>query len=563
MSALTRTTRRGRRGIALLATVAISVIASVAAMVVITLTLDSTRAESTTLNRMEAIEAIESAQTRFEEELLVAPLFFYTSVFDLERARVCVVDESQVVQPGSAWPRECGTTWEYVQADDPGDVRLEISPPSNSDPRLMVRILSNIGGYEIGIEATYALDSTARYSLYSQEDLDLSVLPHETASSVAGEVYSGGTIALPQWELTSSSGVVSAEDGFPRAPEESPYGANPVRFYGGIEDIAGDVAVYDIRELYPVEPEVVGMRASFASVVDLACQGEVALVDGAATRFCLRAGDQLVNGSGDLVDVPEGASSYLVLPGAGASAGVLVYWSGKTSEAPATCGGGCDLASDSGTSIAAGTHPGDASFWTLLGEFPEPVGGVIHTDRDTHIGLCGGAFVEVDGSCTAWDAGGGVEIDSHLTIVVGTLVEPADVWLSGPVRVASGASFGAVASGRTLLPYWARTAGSDGIVEGAYTALGVGVSGDSVAVWPAVIEEGGNAGGVLRIKGGFAGTSIDTEFALYDSIVLTNFDRHWTAPPPLYPSATGEWRVVHQRRLTSVEVCGSTVCTAF
>lgn len=562
MCMLTRA-KREKRGVALLATAVITMIAAGAAIVVIKLTLDSTRVESANIERIAAKAEAEAVRVEFEEALAEAPYFYYSEVFAHERARVCTQNGSTVHQPGSAWPTACGTTWSYQQATSPGDVRVEIVAPGVADPRLRLRILASAGRSEYGLEIHYATDSPARWALYSEAGLALDELPDGT-NTLGGEIHAGGVIDLPTVETTMNGGLIVSEGGYGAHPDTSPLSGEPIRFYGPTADASGSTYIESIRELYPTAVDLVGARAMFAANIDIACPGGTPVAVATYTsHFCAREGEMLLDTDGTLVEVPAGASAYLLLTGASGAGSIDFYYSTKTSSAPSTCGSGCDLASDSAGSIAAGTHPGDISFWTKLGTFKLPDDGLIATDQATHVGLCGGGFASASGTCSSWNGAGKMGVDSNLTVLVGSLTNIVDAYLSGPIVSTSSTSFGVVAAGSVYLPYWNRPAAGSVAIDGAYTGLGLGGGTNSIATWPASIEAPANSGGTLSVDGGFAGTGIDTTFALYEEVSITGRPRHWGAPPPLYPPFYGTWRIVATRYLPSIEICGQLTCDSY
>lgn len=555
--------KRKKRGVALLATAVITTIAAGAAIVVIKLTLDSTRSESAKIERIAAKAAAEAVRGEFEEALAEAPYFYYSTVFEHERGRICTQNGASVYQPGDAWPTECGTTWSYQQASSPGIVRVEIVAPGVDDARLRLRILSSAGRSEYGLEIHYATDSPARWTLYSEGDLALDELPGGS-NTLGGEIYAGGVIYLPTVDTAMSGGIIASEGGYGNGIDTSPLSGNPVRFYGPAADGSGSTYVESIRELYPTGVSLVGARAMFAANIDIACPASSPVAVGTHTsHFCAREGETLLDVDGNLVEVPAGVSAYLLITGASGAGSVDFYYSTKSSEAPSTCGSGCDLAGSSETSINAGVHPGDLSFWTRLGAFKLPDDGLIATDRETHVGLCGGGFVSAVGTCSNWNGAGKMGVDGNLTILVGSLTNVVDAYLSGPIATTNSTSFGVVAAGSVYLPYWNRPAAGSFTIEGAYTGLGLGGGTTSISTWPADIGEPANSGGTLSVGGGFAGTGIDTSFALYGNVAITGRARHWGAPPPLYPPFYGTWRIVATRYLTSIEICSQLACPSY
>jgi hypothetical protein len=556
--------RRSRRGVALLATVVLTVIAAGAAMVIVSLTLDSTRSDATRIDRYDAYSAIRSAQRGFENELASAPFFYYTEVYALERARVCTAGDNRVVQPGTPWPSECGTQWSYQQADAPGAVRLEIEPSNIDEPNLNVKAISLVGRSVIAMQWSYAPDSAGRYSLASSSDLDLNQLPHGAGSELTGELYSDGVLTLPSFAIIGGRGVVSARDGYLGAPETSPYSENPVRFFGPTEDLSGNVPVYPIRELHPISGTASGMNAMFATSVEIACgTGTPVSVNGAATSLCLSPGGTVIGADLNPLVLPATATRFMLIFSQASDRSVDVYWSDRSDSAPSTCGGGCNLSSSSQASITAGEHPGAASYWSSVGTLLLPYHGIIHSSIDTQIGMCGSNFASTASACTSWNTTAGMEVRANVSVLVGSLLEPADVYLGGDIFVADTASFGVVASGRILLPYWAASTDEVQHLEGSYVGLAIGGYSAGVETYPAVNSSGSNTRDALLLEGGFTGNGIDTSFPLYDSIQIVGRARHWRTPPPLFLSPTGSWRLMSSTRVSAAENCGTSDCSGF
>jgi hypothetical protein len=552
---------RRNRGIALVATAAITMIAAVAALVIITLTFDATRVESSDTERALAKEAAEAAETEIQEALMEAPLFFYSYVHPLERARICIENGDVVVQPGEVWPVACGTQWTYQKATSAGDVRIELTPPNLNESRLKVRILSSAGRSEYGFESYFAPDSTGRYTMYDSGDLDLQELPEGGVNQISGEIYAKGVMTLPENETNIEAGMFVAEGGYENHPDQSPVSGEEARFYAGSADSSGDVVINDARDLYPVEVDLVGAQAMFAAARDVACSGNTPqIVNGFSNNLCLKIGGSVVGKDGSVLTIPDEVGSYLLIFSATGESEVSVYYSNKINAAPVTCSSGCNLRTNSGGSLSSGLHPGGIEYWTLLGDLVLPYNGIIATDRDVHIGLCGSGFANIGGSCTDWDGSGAMSVKKNVNVIAGTLLDPADVFLSGPINVLDQVSFGAVAGGMIWFPYWNRAESADTLIEGTYTGLGLGLTQPSVATLPRVNGGSSNRFGTLMLDGGITGQDLDLSFGLYQNVEISGRGWQYTRPAPLYPSYDGTWNRVQRRPLGSIEVCGEIVC---
>jgi hypothetical protein len=493
----------------------LATLASAIALAVAAQSLAVTRTESTRLDSSVARASAIAAMVAFEQELAVDPMFMYTSVSAVERPRVCAQGGGGVVQPGQSWPRTCGTTWTYTDFVAPPSSWVEVTPPGPASPRLSVRATAKRFGVTVSVDAGFVLDGVDRFTLASTGDLNLSPF----GSNASGEFAAAGQLTYS----TNLAGVTAAASRF------SPAVVGGVTPTNRFTDLASGPAAARLS--------LVQLRAGYAPLVDIACPGgSPSTSGGTSSQVCIRPGSQLVNTAGTLVTVPANTRAVLLVEDASGN-NLRVYTSSFVSNAPTTCGSPCNLASASAASLAASRHPGALSFWTLLADVPYPASGLVFSSVETHLGLCGAGFAS--GSCLpVFDAA------KSFTLLVGTSVAPADLYISGAVTSVGGA-VGVVASGRVVIPYWSRTQGGNVTFEGYGVALGNGVPAGTAAIETLPAAPATPArGGTFTLGGSFVADSIATSFGLFNSAVVGPHRLGWGVAPPLFLSPQGAWRMV-------------------
>lgn len=414
------------------------------------------------------------------------PLGMYSYVLNEELPRVCVPTDT-VVNPGSAWPGSCGTFWEYAPAPAEATSGVMVTPPSPDDPSTVVQTFARVGNITVGAVDTYRVGTKMRPRIYSGGTLNLAGLG---VTEVNGPVYAFDDVTTTG--VTTSPGALVAT-------EEDLVGAltGTGAFYAARESDVGPPAVYTIRRVYtqPMPPSL--LRSSFAVLSGAGCPGIAPFAVGTtSSALCLEPGGQLRSAAGGLVSLPAGAQSFLILPGT--TADVRIYASTASLDAMpgAACSASCDL-----SALASGaTNPGNIAYWgTSLGEFNLPSSGVIGTRADVFVGLCGAAFA-TGGPCASNEAPSSSAFDRSFTVAAGTLSEPADVYLSGPISATTG-HVGVVASGDVVIPYFAAPAGQVLDLDVDIAALGEGSSSEIVRSWPNTTTTGGSARGRVTLDG--------------------------------------------------------------
>ena len=454
---------RSRRGVALVSTVLLATVAAAVALVIVDQALRSTRTEAQRIDGLEArTQALESLE-QIEVQLGIDPWFFYHSVAANERARVCVHDDDRVVEPGDLWPVECGITWTYVEAATPGPVRVEYLAPSLTDPTLTVRVLARAFDTEAGVQASYVTNASDRFTLASVDDLDVSLLP----GTIRGGLASAGTLS---YDAASATGVTMTAETLSPDPVVSGAASDPTNRFAEFPE--GPIVAH---------ATTAELRSSVPALVERSCPSTIPKLLGShATSLCITPGAELLAADDTTFTVPDQTTAVLLIFTEEEDT-VAVYTRTGSSSYPTSCLSPCDLAAASLASLSAGTHPGGMNHWALAGTAALPVSGVIGSSVDTVVSLCGSEFATA-AACAARTGTlptPGMTVPAPVTVVAGSTTAPADITIGGPLALADGASFGAVATGQIVLPYWARPQAQNLDVTGSFFALGMATADDA------------------------------------------------------------------------------------
>jgi len=420
--------RTPRRGAALLLTVLVVLTAATITAVLVQVVVTAAGGQQRRLAYDLAFEAAESIERRVANTLAQEPLSVFTTVLDDEVPRRCDADLSNhpdPIGPGAQWPASCGSVWSYAGTGGRAS-GARLFPPSPSDSAFRVEVFASSGKQRVGFARTFLLGGRARPLLYSGGALDADALLGPGGSLVLeGSAYAIGELAMGG-SVVGGSAFVSSETGF--------VGSVPA----GRSALPGGSP--DLRRRHGSPLPVASLRSALVDLNRLGCPGEQAEprqpvnVDGVAAALCLRAGESLLSAAGEPVVFPPRGSytATLVLPLADGSVQVFT----RTS-APAV-------------------WPGPLAEWSLLGEFLLPASGVVVTDAPTVLGHCD----EVQGVCRDWDDDGrpGATVNASFTLVAGSLDEPRDLHVGGPVRAGSGRP-GVFVSGNLYVPLAASPTG--------------------------------------------------------------------------------------------------------
>lgn len=567
-----------------MATVLLTIVAASIVLVAVRFDLLASRSDADRIDAAAAEQATYDALRDFEERLAANPSFFLSETWSMERARVCVTvadaDNPTEIEPGEPWPAECGQEWAYADRPpaDPGtvgydsQVRAEVAPPTLDDPLLRVRILARVGSNETGLDAAYRLEGTGRFVAYSEEAMRLDALARGSsgASTLRGSVYTGDRLFLPTGSgLTIDDTQLMAETGFVAGELNA-----ALRYYTSPADDSSTPPMRDIRGPVNEPLTVGGLRASAARAATVGCpvtDPGLIDVDGRtlSRSLCLLEGRDVVAANGTVLSVPDDVAAWLLIFDGDE---VTVYLSQTTPAMTGDCTLRCDLVALAAPEVAAGTHPGSLSYWGApFGVLPLPVSGVVVTGDDTHIGLCGDAFLTEGAECDSHSGSvDGTQISRSVTVVAGSASDPANVWLSGPIFADGNGRLGVVASDSVLVPFWARPPGTELHLDVAAVALGYGETFAGAApvrtfprhVGDPFVPGDTNFADTIRWTGSLAASSIDLSFDQYDQVELSADPVISRTPTPWFPAFVDRWSRLDATPLAPASVCaGARTCT--
>lgn len=578
----------------------LSILAAAIVLVITTQSIDASRTASNQSDSQTASQAAADTRRSVETWLASSPYVFLSTVSPYEDARVCTT--GVVVQPGSTWPASCGTSWTYTTPSnlsaggtvnssstlnslDGAVVEVQLQAPSSASPFLHVDIVTHVGQYSAGLSLVYRMHGSEGYTVYSTGDLHLDSLANgctAACSTISGSLYTDGSLYLPSSSAVtiSANTQLETETGFSPAPPSTStalyYSPNPV------PGTTSTAPILNIRTVAPAQLTLADLRAAAARTSALACPSAPAIAypsDSALTSLCLSSGAAIpalydpATGSAGTVTVPTGVTAYLFLFDQAATSParadtVSIYYATSPITPAGNCAASCDLLSVSAADVAANQSPGEFSFWSpnLLGVFAIPRSGLVYSPVDAYLSLCGSAasnaaWTTLNGSCPALSAGytaAGMTVGQSTTIIAGSPSAPANVWLSGSIAHAPGVSFGAVAYGSVLIPYWARPPGTaastDLALSGAYTALGYGQNSSSaIQTFPASVDTtiADNVSNSLNLDGSLAAPSVSLAFNMFSQASLQSSAQLAQAPPPYFTDFDGAWQLVSQAVLAT------------
>lgn len=514
-----------------------------------------------------------------EAQLQANPGGFLRSVFAEERARVCLAGprSGNVFQPGDAFPVSCGAFWTYTNAASTQPVAVELVPPTAAQPELHVRVLARAASLDSGVEAVYTLDGARRWVWASTGTLTLGSAGASDTVSVDGGMYAAsGVLGAPGGGFSLEDGSVVATDGVfalaPSDPELSWYARTPL--LGAAPPIA---SVRDVQR-------TTLSAGSLATTVDVlenaACPGSTAVnytaaelattkVASTTSHLCLRAGASLVNDAGQAVAVPAGTTAYLLLTDAPVAGKLTVYATTATIDLSATSTLLCTpRPSCASSAMDTDDHPGKLSFWetapsTLLGTFYLPASGVVAADGDVYLGACSTnrneyALGEVCAALSGTEPG--MTLSRPLTVLAGTLRNPADVVVGSTIHVRSGGQLAAVGSARVVFPYWMQAPSGQSVVAAHLLGAGVKTTGSSVVSFPSIASPSERTA-PLVINGSVTGVDLPVGLATA-SEVRYRFPPE-RATPPWFGGADATWRRTALLRLAGTDACGQRTCTSW
>lgn len=404
----------------------------------------------------EANRTAQEIESRVRTKLAQDPLALFDEVLTDEAPRRCDADLTAYPEPlpaGSAWPATCGSAWSYSGTGGlERGARILLS--GTSGEALTLEVFARVGSQQVGYRTSFTPFGPARPLLYGTGDVTLDDLRRGSGTvTVNAPVYVDGALT-PGSALFDDDVTISAEDGFSGLP-----GVGLLAVPTGV---AGGDAALDIRDLYPVPLTRSNVGSSLTALRRTACL-DPSPVNVAATSssLCLAGGGELRLSDDTVVTLPDGEAAYvawLVIPLGDST--VRIY----------------------GRTTTPSSYPEALASWTLIGDAFIPQSGLVATDAATVLGHCN----EVAGACTDWsgDAQPGVTVDDQLTVVVGSLDDPADLHVGGPINQGAG-RLGAVVSGRVLIPSEATTASASLNLDLWVATVGDGTSATIASSGPA------------------------------------------------------------------------------
>lgn len=494
-----------------------------------------------------ASDALDDVAAQLEAD----PTLALRQVLAAETPRRCVVadpadpdllaanPDHPLYSAGQVWPAACGVWWEHEPVTvDPLAVR--VLPPS-SDADLEVHVLAVAGKVQAGMAAQLQTADAGAYAVWTDGNLSVDELA-DGPVSLSGRLYASDRILLPSAPVTFEEVQLAAEDGFVGTLDDS----DGQRFYSTAPVSDTDPPVRNIRDIVAVEGSRASLRASIAAAAQVACPdaGDPAVVtlpDGPrSSQLCLEPGRKVRDSGGNLVQVPE-AGAFLLLPDASAADRVDVYVRDEAVDT-SLCQIRCDLYGLAARDVAAGDHPGVTAGWQLLGSFPVPTSGVIGSPAaQTHVGLCGAAFVGAAAACEV------SEPQTPLTVVAGTAQAPQDVIVGGPVR-----GVGLLATGDVRLAFWAGPAGAD-VELGAHIVTPGTFNGLPTRRASAPVD---STAGRLTLTGSLAAGRLQP----VRGFQTVAFTASALEPTPWLAGPDGGLELRPARRLSPLEACGARVC---
>lgn len=521
------------------------------------------QASRVTVDLNAASDTARSTIAKLQGVMEVDPLRFTREVLGGEPERLCLMGENVGQRYGAkaAWPASCGLVWTYDDSDYWWTgVRTELSPPGPGNPYLVATVSVRTETADVRLAARFAARGTNRFTWVNAAGEPVNVAspsPNQNVT-VRGALYASSITGLSSVGTAgvAAVGPIAAETFDPSPPQNVP---------PGVTYAEGSAARALTAE--SVSAGVVAGAANVLRSVGCAGVGD-ALVAGRSGHLCLQAGGTAIDVNGNLVTIPEGVTSYALVPYqlANEPARIAVWYSTAAvnfaDDGPLSCSGwpACVLAPSGQQLLEADSHPAGLSYWQnasigsgKLGDFGYPTTGVIATDGVTFFGIChangssggiGSSCVAADavvGSATLYPATPGVATTDSLTVVGAAVVVNSPVTAIGSGRVGLVADgLGPSAPAATVwLPYWtqgaAGTTAIDAHLVSAGQRNGLLASTRGVSTFPAAWDAGSavNNKSILNISGSV--TTVNSQLGIggYNQVVYRPSNSN-VAPPWLH-----------------------------
>jgi len=428
------------KGASLLVTVLIGLIAASIAISIIRTSLDNSR--ETLSKRAEDVAYSKAVKNiiLYKSKLRIEPLLFLEKVDILELPRVCANQDGEgnnvTIQPGELWPAECGTSWSYEDVDS--NDYITIIPPDNNGYYLKLISYVKTGGVKIGYEELLSI-AGIDFSLVSEGDLPnfkkgTGYLSLENNVYINGEASLSGNIYPNGKRIIVNSSINSDE------------------FASNLIDKNND--------LYKtVSDNLISrgdLRVNYNKLLKIACSKDDRMknIITNSNQLCIKKGKILRDFDNNSITVPEYIDKILILPEKVSSDRVEVYYANNNVSAKYKCDvEGCSLRSESYSDTS---HVGRITSWNFLGSFYIPFSGIIYSDLDLYLGICGESAYTNLGNCDTLDdvAQAGLEPDHNYLFLAGSINKPKDIYFSGPINEGLG-SFSAFSTGSIFIPFFA------------------------------------------------------------------------------------------------------------
>jgi hypothetical protein len=550
-----RFARRSRHGVALQAVALLGVAAATLSMLIVRQVIISSRANAYEQVAGDARAAAQEALDDVLSLLAADPTLPIRTVLDGEQPRRCVAALNdaalQAATPthpiypaGSSWPAACGTVWTHPLAEV-GALALKVRSPDHRG-ELRIEALVTSGTVQAGRQVTLRTAEAGRYALWTAGDLDLERFVSGPAS-LSGGLYAAGDLLLPvrdevvfeQVQLMAEKRIVGS------LPE-----LDGVRYYEADPDPVARPQVRELRGVVSTVGNAAQLRSAVSLSAEVACRAPAMVRFPASgelpvrsSQLCIRPGAVVpAMTSGASFTVPANARAVLLLPER-SGANTIDVFTRTVPWARGSCLVACDLYGLAALDVAANAHPGTLTGWQPLGTVPMPTSGLVGTrNLQTHVGLCGPGFLDANTPC-------GVTAPIRpMTVVAGTLAQPQDLLVAGPVG-----NLGLVATRDLLIAYWSSPAAGSLPIDAHLVALGTVASAPQLRSSQPV----NSTGGTLQLSGSLLASSWEP-FGGWQQVIVAPSG---AAPTPWLPGPRASLDPQQASNLTPFEACGERFCT--
>lgn len=494
--------------------------------------------------RLTGVESAKSSANVIRDTIRASleqdPTGVYSYVLDDELPRICI-PTGTIVNPGSVWPAECGPVWQYASAIVGSTSGAMITPPEPGNPALTVTAFARTGEITVGTVDTYQVGDLRRPRLYTGGTVNVTDLG---ALTLDAPVYSFDDLIFGTAQVTHG-GLAAAENrllGSLAVVDDGTGGTFAADTYD-----AGPPIVYSIRGAYPQPMPPTLLRSSLTALHALACPGVDPFgVNTVTSSLCLTPGGRVREIGGSLVTIPLNTTAVLLIPGATGDAVLYTTSADLATSAGSTCSDNCNLTALPADNTSAGT----SAFWgSPLAEVRLPGTGLVGATVDVMVGLCGNPYA-TGGPCVSRGAPGQSKFPRTFTVVAGTLSDPTDIYIGGPINADDG-RIGLVAAGDVVIPYFATSAGADLPVSAQIGALSES-SSTALRSFPDTTATPASSRGTLQLNGILLlpDPSVSTPVFTQRDI---SFAADTTTSPPWFPTPALQWDRISSAAMTPAE----------